>query len=67
MSNNNIKYVEVLGGFGGETFQVKRTVIIREDDLSGLFRRDWELCTMPVIRIRNTNQRPVNELPVRYY
>jgi hypothetical protein len=77
-----VKFLEVLGGYmsgdskdensdgkrkvSSGTFMVKKSVIVRESDLSGLMRRDWELCSMPVIKIRETNSRPVNELPVRY-
>lgn len=39
-------------------FQEKRRVVVEESKLPFLFRRDWELAAMPVIRIRNTNRRP---------
>lgn len=47
--------VEVTGGTrgeGGEFIPIKSTVV-EEKDLAILFRRDWKLCGMPVVRIRN--------------
>ncbi len=68
------KFVEVMGGYmsGGEgndkdgkhekaskgTFMMKRSVVVAERDLGFLMRRDWELCAMPVIKVRTTNRRP---------
>jgi hypothetical protein len=76
-----VKYIEVRGGYMSSSdskdanasnskdsgvFMEKVNVVIREEDLGGLMRRDWELCSMPVIKIRKTSSRPRNELPVRY-
>jgi hypothetical protein len=65
-----VRNVEVTGGYNiSETkgdgkeksstsiFMEKRSVVVPENMLEALFRRDWELCSMPVIRIRNTNKR----------
>ena len=74
-----VRFLKVEGGYytdGGSkdsdksaksgAFMVKRSVIVRESDLSGLMRRDWELCSLPIIKISNTNERCIDELPVRY-
>jgi hypothetical protein len=63
--------VEVVGGYNineeqGQgkdkrtvhIFMEKKRVVCPEDKLAALFRRDWELCSMPVIQIHNTNRQP---------
>jgi hypothetical protein len=64
------KYVKVMGGYisGGSkedekgessgVFMVKKTFVVRESELAGLFRREWELASMPVVKLCNTNERP---------
>lgn len=58
------KRVRVIGGVrsgdegkGKGVFVRKREVVIEEKYLGALFKRDWELCEMPIINLENTNDR----------
>lgn len=51
----------------GGTFVVKQRAdrsgrlcveIVPEDKLGAFFRRDWEMCGMPVVKVRVTNDQP---------
>lgn len=42
-------------------FMEKRSIVVEAKDLSALFRRDWELCSM-VVQIQNTNERPSKDM-----
>jgi len=58
------KRVKVIGGFydnegGGElaVFIEKKSVVVEEQNLGVLFRRDAALCGMPIIKIQETLER----------
>ena len=60
-----VKNVEVIGGYvqgddenGNGVFIVKRSEVVPEDKLAAFFRRDWEMCSMPKIKLANTNKEP---------
>ena len=57
--------VKIIGGVnegneekGTTTFFPKRTVVVERDKVGTLFRRDWVMCSYPVIKIVNTNEEP---------
>lgn len=49
------RMVEVIGGVRDEqgVFQEVMRRTVQEQDLAVLFRRDWRLCGLPVIFLRN--------------